>query len=101
MFLKVAWTAEKIVYVLLLNCNEIFFFSVARTVLTIIYLVLQWRSLVLELTLFTVSLTDLKSKYLFLTVARSNPGGAGQVLREGAPGASAPHADVPPLERAR
>jgi hypothetical protein len=39
MFLKVAWTAENIVYVLLLNCNEIFFFSVARTVLTIIYLV--------------------------------------------------------------
>ena len=34
-------------------------------------------------------------------VARVESRGTGQVLREGAPGAPAPHADVPALERAR
>ncbi len=32
-------------------------------------------------------------------MARAEPGGAGEVLREGAAGAPATHADVPPLER--
>jgi hypothetical protein len=32
-------------------------------------------------------------------VARAEPGGAGEVLREGAAGAPATHADVSPLER--
>jgi hypothetical protein len=32
-------------------------------------------------------------------VARAEPGGAGEVLREGAAGAPAAHADVPTLER--
>ncbi len=32
-------------------------------------------------------------------MARAEPGGAGEVLREGAAGAPATHADVPTLER--
>ena len=41
---------------------------------------------------------DLPSQ-IIIAVARPDPGGAGQVLREGAARAPAPHADVSPLER--